>query len=97
MARVRALGCIACMIDGVAAAAEIHHVTEAGRRLGHYSVLPLCAWHHRAESETGQGKRMAACWFGPSLAVSKSEFAGRYGSERELLVQVERMIGNDGL
>lgn len=90
--RVIALGCIACRIEGRRAAAEFHHVTDAGRRLGHRYGLPLCAWHHRGQPESGVRPSLAEQVFGPSLARSKRRFDEAYGGEEVLLVEVQRLL-----
>lgn len=89
--RFRALqdiGCICCLLDGYRnIPAEIHHITEAGRRLGHDHTIPLCPWHHRSAAESVYDH-----FKGPSLAKGKRDFEERYGTEIELLAKVNRMF-----
>ena len=92
MERVQQLGCLACWIEGIVAPAEIHHVTDGSRRLGHRYVIPLCSWHHRGQSETGMRPSDAESLFGPSLAHDKASFTRHYGTERELLNWIESLI-----
>lgn len=83
------LGCIACRLDGFRhIPAEIHHLVEGSRRLGHRHTLPLCPTHHRGVFESVFDKLK-----GPSLARSKRDFVAEYGTERELLARVDKLIG----
>lgn len=78
------IGCIACSIEGAGyAAPDCHHIVEGNKRLGDEYTLPLCPWHHRGVLPSKPG---------PSLAKSKREFVARYGTERELLEKVDRLI-----
>ena len=43
MAKVAELPCCICGDFPV----EVHHITQCGRRLGHYFTLPLCTEDHR--------------------------------------------------
>src|ERR1017187_653227 len=47
---LRAIGCIACSINGFSAGnAEIHHLVDKGYRKhsgGNQATIPLCPWHH---------------------------------------------------
>lgn len=86
---LRNLGCIACRLDGFPGIpAEIHHITDCGRRMGHQYSIPLCVWQHRGVAES-----IYDHFKGPSLALSKRDFVERYGTELELLAKVNRMIG----
>ena len=83
------LGCIACRVNGVVTitTVEIHHLVEGNKRLGHSFTIPLCAWHHRGDAENAMEMLK-----GPSLARNKRAFAKEYGTERELLAAVNRLI-----
>lgn len=84
------LGCIACRINGIyGVPAEIHHLVEGNKRLGNDYTLPLCGFHHRGEAENSIERLK-----GPSLALNKRAFIDEYGSERELLVRVNRLLEN---
>jgi len=68
--------------------AEIHHLrghpwSGAGQRASDAHTIPLCPEHHR----TGDGTdgRVGYHW-------SPAEFEARYGTQAELLEQVNRMI-----
>lgn len=49
LARVKALP---CWIRNHECGGEIqaHHLTDGGRRLGHYYTIPLCHYHHHWDS-----------------------------------------------
>lgn len=50
MAMVQSLGCVLCQHLGhPGTPAEVHHVRvrHGWGRSSHYSVVPLCPWHHR--------------------------------------------------
>lgn len=83
--RVQQLGCIACWIDGLYSPAEIHHLLEGGRRIGHKYVLPLCFPHHRGGFD-GAGASAV------SRHPYKARFESKYGTEQELLAMVEKRL-----
>ena len=91
---LKELGCIACRINGVTREAipEIHHLVEGNRRLGNAYTIPLCTWHHRGEASS-QWEKLK----GPSLARSKRKFIEEYGTERELLEAVNKILEHQGL
>ena len=86
--RLKDIGCVACLKQGYHRLAEIHHLVE-GYRLGHDWTIPLCEWHHRGVPPTmAMTKAQARQLLGPSLAETKRQFVGEYGTERELLEEV---------
>lgn len=85
LAKVAALGCIACFNLGIEdSPAEIHH-PRAGAGMGqkspHKNAIPLCPPHHR----TG----------GPGVAIHAGQktWEAIHGTELELLEQVRKLIG----
>lgn len=93
---LRRIGCIACLKDGHKNdQIDIHHLTEGGRRVGHDATLPLCPWHHRGVvpfmpyAVNQRHLHQTA----PSLAVSRYDFERRYGTQKELLAEVNELIG----
>ena len=74
--------CQACTKDGLWSAAEVHHITSAGRRMGHLFTIKLCPTHHR-----GDGKQV------PSVHGSKKSFERRYGTQLELLAELQVLMG----
>ena len=76
MDAVRALGCLIC-----GRYAQIHHVT--GHAYGSRSnlrVLPLCADHHQNNA------------YGHALHNGTKTFESNYGTQAEMLEQVNRML-----
>jgi len=82
MQRIAHLGCIACRQDGYSSPASVHHIVQGNRRLGHLFTLPLCPEHHQ-----GNGRQV------PSVHFTKRTFVQRYGSELELLAELQVALG----
>lgn len=85
MDRAQASGCIVCWLQyGIKAEAEIHHMKEGDRRMGHLFSFPLCKPHHRAGAKDG-----------PFISRHpwKTRFEAAYGTELQLLEQVKLRIG----
>lgn len=81
------LGCICCRKAGSGyRVPEMHHILSGGRRISHQAVLPLCSEHHRFPS-TG-------AVVGPSLADGSKMFAAKFGTQAELLAEVNQLIAN---
>lgn len=83
-------GCVCCKILGIYTVPEMHHIVDRGYRKhsgGNASTLPLCPYHHR-------GAITAHTTFeaGPALAHGSKPFAARWGTQRELLAQVNEAI-----
>jgi hypothetical protein len=77
---------------------EAHHLTDRGYRIhsgGHMATLPLEAWHHRGICIEYLTAREMTALYGPSLARSKRNFQATYGTERELLAQINRQLQAD--
>jgi hypothetical protein len=86
MWRVQALGCQACLVEGIEdSPAEIHHpraLGGMGKRASHLDVIGLCAAHHR----TGG--------YGVALHAGQEAFERRFGTELELLAKVREQLGD---
>jgi hypothetical protein len=84
LAMVANIGCIVCRNNGNAGTpAEIHHLRDGvgiGQRSQHKNSIPLCHAHHR----TGG--------YGVAFHAGKKAFEGKYGTERELLAQVNDLL-----
>jgi hypothetical protein len=65
--------------------------TRAATRRRCRSVL--FTFHHRGEPVDGYSTEWMTCMYGPSLALNKRAFVARYGTERELLAEVDKLIG----
>ncbi len=82
MARVRSLGCIACMNMGIETPEQftcIHHVEGRTKPGAHFKVLPLCDGHHSRYEATG-------------LHYNLREWENEYGTQEQLLEQIEEML-----
>lgn len=80
------IGCIACRKAGSGyRAPDVHHIIIGGRRAGHQFTLPLCPEHHRIPSN--------GTVVGPSLADGSKVFAARWGTQMQLLNEVNDLIG----
>lgn len=82
MSRAADFGCVACRKDGHQSPASVHHIVQGNRRLGHLFTIPLCPPHHQ-----GDGRQV------PSVHFSKRTFVQRYGSELELLAELQVQLG----
>jgi hypothetical protein len=77
------LGCCACRKEGhYFEPAAVHHITSGFRRMGHLFTIPLCQTHH-----TGTDKCR------PSVHMAKRSFGKRYGTELELLAELQVELG----
>lgn len=66
-----------CLVCG-AVPVELHHTVRlAKKKRDHMEVLPLCVFHHRGVF---------------SIHMARKSFRAQYGTEEELLQQVERML-----
>jgi hypothetical protein len=94
--RLQDIGCICCLKEGfLHVPVDVHHIVDKGYREhsgGHRSTLPLCPWHHRGVPPSGLSEDTALFAAGPSLALHKRRWIETYGTERELLAEVDRRI-----
>lgn len=90
MNRVAALGCVACLMDGVEGTpAVIHHsrlrpdgtAYGAGVRAPHAEVAPLCPPHHRGGVKGVPGRHS-----------DEAEFTARYGDDLHLLAYTAQRL-----
>lgn len=90
MAKVAALGCIACRLNGIYdTPATLHHIRHGqgiAQRASNFQVIPLCSIHH----QTGDGKASSGFEYG--LHHSPKEFEAKFGSEEDLLRLVLKLI-----
>jgi hypothetical protein len=74
--------------------ADIHHLVEGQRRLGHQSTIPLSPWFHRGvPSRFDMRPSEATKALGPSLAINKRAFVEQFGTERQLLELTNELLG----
>ena len=82
--RVASIGCIACRKIGYEdTPAEIHHIRDGkgkGQRANHREAIPLCPHHHRNGG------------FGEAFHGGKNTWQERFGTERELLAEVNEIL-----
>lgn len=94
--RLQDVGCICCLKEGYKGVpVDVHHLVDKGNRRasgGHSATLPLCPWHHRGIPPSGFTEDTAVSFAGPSLALHKKRFIRTYGTERELLAEVDARI-----
>lgn len=77
MAAVADLGCIIC--GGIA---ELHHpLRGGGKRVNHMDVIPLCPRHHNRPFTHGV-----------AFHAGKKTWQAKYGTERELLDRVNKLL-----
>lgn len=80
MDNVRELNCIVCRNEGLGMTpAAIHHTDGHTKPDAHLKVLPLCYFHHQGEYGTG-------------LHSGRVEWERKFGTQAELLKQVERLL-----
>jgi hypothetical protein len=86
MARAQAFGCIVCYLHAghVRTPAAIHHILQGGRRMGHLYTLPLCDPGHHQNSPSP---------LKISRHPNKARFDAAYGTELELLAQLQQLLG----
>lgn len=87
---IRDVGCIACLILGMATPAEVHHLTIGGKhgqkRLGHDHTIGLCSYHHRGSIPgCALPARLLEERYGPSYALAPRAFRGKFGQDDYLL------------
>lgn len=83
--RLAALGCVACMRDGVFEPdVSIHHVDGRTKPGCHKLVLPLCASHH--QDGTGKNPHYIA------VHPWKARFEARFGTQQELMAHCAVLI-----
>lgn len=90
LAKVSDIGCIVCKNESLGQTpAELHHIRNGygrAQRAPHTETIPLCPYHHRL-GDGGHRYRGQIGYHYNSLAFEK-----RYGTERELLEQVRRIL-----
>jgi hypothetical protein len=92
-AKLYALGCIVSRLYFDRwEPAEIHHLVEGRKRLGHQFTIPLSPWFHRGVPPADLRPSEATQLLGPSLAMSKRSFVERFDTERNLLEQTNKLI-----
>jgi len=84
--RLAALGCAACMREGVFEPdVSIHHVDGRTKPGCHMLVLPLCASHH--QDGTGKNPHYIA------VHPWKARFEARFGTQVEMIMRCAELLG----
>lgn len=96
--RLHRLPCMACVHEGVTQPfqTEAHHLVDKGYREhsgGHDATIPLEAWHHRGVQREGWLRIEMEAKYGPSMALNKKAFEAKYGTQRELLAKIDKLLG----
>ena len=87
MSAVVDLGCIVCRNDlGLFSPCEIHHLEGSKKPDAHFKTIGLCFRHHRSHKHTVEYT---------SRHPHKYQFQLRYGSEKSLLEQTQKLIGGE--
>lgn len=98
--RMYEIGCICCrdnpgqLLKGFNPA-QIHHITDKGyKRLsgGDNATIPLCPWHHQGIPINGRDDAYMIENLGPSFEKHKKKFIKKYGTERNLLDKVNKLL-----
>lgn len=94
---IHRLPCCACVQWGLNQPnrTEAHHIVSQSYRKhsgGDQATIPLCGHHHRGEPIMGASIKEMTRKYGPSLADNKRMFVATFGSERELLAGVDRLV-----
>jgi len=97
-ARILSFGNIGCIVSNVyfnepGTPYDVHHLTIAGRRLGHMHTVPLSPWFHRGVPLPGKSQAWMTENYGPSLAKSKAAFERAFCTELELLAKTNELLG----
>lgn len=84
LSKIASMPCIVCQNEGLGETpSEIHHIVEGKKRLGHDKTIGLCFHHHRSGVD---------CELYTSRHPYKSRWESRYGTEYELLDQVNAIL-----
>lgn len=85
--KLRELGCIVCVNEhNVHTPPAIHHLFGKTREGCHQLTIPLCAFHHQIPDIEFKPPK----WF--TFHGQRSDFEEAYGTEQELLEQVNGLI-----
>ena len=83
--KLRELGCIVCWNErDIFTPPAIHHIDGQTKEGCHQLTLPLCQYHHQYKSNTGE-------WVSRH-GDNRVAFEAAYGTEQELLEQVNGLI-----
>lgn len=95
---LKKLGCICCRKRGLLRETQVHHLVEARKRLGNDATIPLCDYHHMGYryskfAQPGAWTRPETVQrLGPALADNKRLFTAEFGTERQLVKEVNELL-----
>ncbi len=89
--KLRELGCIVCLnVLELYTPPAIHHLNGQAKPGCHQLTIPLCTMHHQVSCNTPA----YPLWVSRH-GDGRAAFEKEYGTELELLEQVNRMIGHE--
>lgn len=87
LARLPLLGCIVCRLQGLGdTPAQVHHLLNGNRRIGHLFTIPLCYLHHQSNRNDAQCTSRHP--------GQRRQFEARYGTEQYLLDETNKLLGD---
>lgn len=90
---IQDIGCLPCRYEGFyEVPCQIHHIVEGAYRRGHDHTYGNCPWHHMGQCFEGMKPEDMYRVAGPSLALNAKEYHERYGTERELVWEQDKLI-----
>lgn len=94
--RISDYGCIISRLKWrIYVPAEIHHLNDCGRNMGHWWTIPLAPWYHRGICHAGMPQREMTRVYGPSMDLDREAFDFEFGGDRRLWIVVQRLFGWD--
>jgi hypothetical protein len=91
--RLQEFGCLPCRKwAGQWRPVDISHLVSGFKRRGHQATLPECAWHHRGVPDPFDRPSEAERHYGPSRARSPAAYRETFGTDDELLEEINRRI-----
>lgn len=91
------IGCVPCRHRGnFGQPADVHHPNLDGhagqKRLGDDINYSACEWHHRGQPLPNTTAELCRTRLGPSRAIEPNAYRAEFGTEEELLAEMERLI-----
>ena len=92
---IKAHGCMLTWLKfGEKKYTEVHHITMAGKRYGHWYTIPLSPWYHRGTCDPGKTKAEMRAKYGASLTDGTRAFiASHHYTELELWQKLQVLLG----
>lgn len=85
------LGCVYCAELCIWMTAEVHHILEGNKRLGHWYTIPCCSGHHRNVWLSGQ-EQLVPPEMMVSIAHGRKEFVRHYSDEKTAWIRVQKRL-----